>query len=58
MTLRTRSNSSLPGQFQSNETDRLTFAAPLRAFLRQDPNIILVGEFADFEMPEIAVKRR
>ena len=34
----------------------LNFAAALRAFLRQDPNIILVGEIRDFETAEIAVK--
>ena len=34
----------------------LNFAAALRAFLRQDPNIILVGEIRDFETAEIAIK--
>ncbi|RCK80279.1 MAG: Type IV fimbrial assembly, ATPase PilB [Candidatus Ozemobacter sibiricus] len=34
----------------------LTFAAALRAFLRQDPNIIMVGEIRDFETAEIAIK--
>jgi len=34
----------------------LNFAAALRAFLRQDPNIILVGEIRDFETAEIGVK--
>jgi len=34
----------------------LTFASALRAFLRQDPNIILVGEIRDLETAEIAVK--
>jgi type IV pilus assembly protein PilB len=34
----------------------LTFAAALKAFLRQDPNIIMVGEIRDFETAEIAVK--
>jgi type IV pilus assembly protein PilB len=34
----------------------LNFAAALRAFLRQDPDIILVGEIRDFETAEIAVK--
>jgi len=34
----------------------LNFAASLRSFLRQDPNIILVGEIRDFETAEIAVK--
>ena len=35
---------------------RLNFATALRAFLRQDPNIIMVGEIRDFETAEIAVK--
>jgi len=49
---------NLPGinQVQIRETIGLTFAASLRAFLRQDPNIILVGEIRDFETAEIAVK--
>jgi type IV pilus assembly protein PilB len=49
---------NLPGinQVQIRETIGLTFAAALRAFLRQDPNIILVGEIRDFETAEIAVK--
>jgi type IV pilus assembly protein PilB len=34
----------------------LSFAAALRSFLRQDPNVILVGEIRDFETAEIAVK--
>ena len=34
----------------------LNFAAALRSFLRQDPNIVLVGEIRDFETAEIAVK--
>ena len=34
----------------------LNFATALRAFLRQDPNIIMVGEIRDFETAEIAVK--
>jgi type IV pilus assembly protein PilB len=34
----------------------LNFAAALRSFLRQDPNIIMVGEIRDFETAEIAVK--
>src|SRR5204863_7043536 len=32
------------------------FAAALRSFLRQDPNIILVGEIRDFETAEVAIK--
>jgi type IV pilus assembly protein PilB len=43
-------------QVQVKETIGLTFAAALRSFLRQDPNIILVGEIRDFETAEIAVK--
>jgi type IV pilus assembly protein PilB len=38
------------------ESIGLSFAAALRSFLRQDPNIILVGEIRDFETAEIAVK--
>jgi type IV pilus assembly protein PilB len=49
---------NLPGinQVQIKEQIGLTFAAALRAFLRQDPNIILVGEIRDFETAEIAIK--
>ena len=43
-------------QVQMKEQIGLTFAAALRAFLRQDPNIILVGEIRDFETAEIAIK--
>src|SRR5712691_9013438 len=43
-------------QVQMKEQIGLTFAAALRSFLRQDPNIILVGEIRDFETAEIAVK--
>jgi type IV pilus assembly protein PilB len=43
-------------QVQVKEDIGLTFAASLRAFLRQSPNIILVGEIRDFETAEIAVK--
>jgi len=43
-------------QVQIHETVGLTFAASLRSFLRQDPNIILVGEIRDFETAEIAIK--
>jgi type IV pilus assembly protein PilB len=48
----------LPGinQVQMKEQIGLNFAAALRAFLRQDPNIILVGEIRDFETAEIAIK--
>ncbi len=43
-------------QVQMKEDIGLTFASALRSFLRQDPNIILVGEIRDFETAEIAVK--
>jgi type IV pilus assembly protein PilB len=43
-------------QVQMKESIGLNFAAALRAFLRQDPNIILVGEIRDFETAEIAIK--
>jgi type IV pilus assembly protein PilB len=43
-------------QVQMKDQIGLNFAAALRAFLRQDPNIILVGEIRDFETAEIAVK--
>jgi type IV pilus assembly protein PilB len=43
-------------QVQMKEQIGLNFASALRAFLRQDPNIILVGEIRDFETAEIAVK--
>ena len=41
---------------QMHEEIGLTFAAALRSFLRQDPDIIMVGEIRDFETAEIAVK--
>jgi type IV pilus assembly protein PilB len=49
---------NLPGvnQVQIKEQIGLSFAAALRSFLRQDPNIILVGEIRDYETAEIAVK--
>jgi type IV pilus assembly protein PilB len=49
---------NLPGinQVQMKDQIGLNFAAALRAFLRQDPNIILVGEIRDYETAEIAVK--
>ena len=49
---------NLPGinQVQMKESIGLNFAAALRSFLRQDPNIILVGEIRDFETAEIGVK--
>jgi len=43
-------------QVQIKDQIGLNFAAALRSFLRQDPNIILVGEIRDFETAEIAVK--
>jgi type IV pilus assembly protein PilB len=43
-------------QVQMHEDVGLNFATALRAFLRQDPNIIMVGEIRDFETAEIAVK--
>jgi type IV pilus assembly protein PilB len=49
---------NLPGinQVQMHEEIGLTFASSLRSFLRQDPDIIMVGEIRDFETAEIAVK--
>ncbi|MDH7570725.1 MAG: ATPase, T2SS/T4P/T4SS family [Armatimonadota bacterium] len=48
----------LPGltQVQTNPAAGLTFAAALKAFLRQDPNIIMVGEIRDLEVARIAVE--
>ncbi len=48
----------LPGinQVQMKEQIGLNFATALRSFLRQDPNIILVGEIRDFETAEVAIK--
>src|SRR5512137_1511131 len=43
-------------QVQMNEGVGLNFASALRAFLRQDPDIIMIGEIRDFETAEIAVK--
>jgi type IV pilus assembly protein PilB len=43
-------------QVQVKEDIGLTFAAALRSFLRQDPDIIMVGEIRDFETAEISVK--
>src|SRR5208283_4339033 len=43
-------------QVQMHEAIGLSFAAALRSFLRQDPDIIMVGEIRDFETAEIAVK--
>ncbi|MGH7893341.1 MAG: type IV-A pilus assembly ATPase PilB [Candidatus Binatia bacterium] len=49
---------NLPGinQVQMHDDIGLNFAAALRAFLRQDPDIIMVGEIRDFETAEIGVK--
>jgi len=49
---------SIPGlnQVQVNERVGLTFATVLRAFLRQDPDIILIGEIRDTETAEIGIK--
>jgi len=49
---------NLPGinQVQMHEEIGLNFATALRAFLRQDPDIIMVGEIRDFETAEIAIK--
>ena len=44
------------GQIQANEGIGLTFANILRAFLRQDPEVILVGEIRDKETVDIAIK--
>jgi type IV pilus assembly protein PilB len=49
---------NLPGINQVNVNDKagLTFAAALKAFLRQDPDIIMVGEIRDLETGEISIK--
>ena len=44
------------GQIQANEQIGLSFASILRAFLRQDPEVILVGEIRDKETVDIAIK--
>lgn len=48
----------VPGinQVQQNEKQGMTFARALRSFLRQDPDIIMVGEIRDLETAEIAIK--
>jgi len=48
----------LPGvnQVNVNEKAGLTFAAALRAFLRQDPDVLMVGEIRDLETADIAIK--
>ncbi len=43
-------------QVQMQERIGLNFASALRSFLRQDPNIVLVGEVRDFETAEVAIK--
>ncbi len=49
---------NLPGINQVNVNDKagLTFSAALKSFLRQDPDIIMVGEIRDIETAEIAIK--
>ena len=49
---------NLPGVNQVNVNDRagLTFSAALKSFLRQDPDIIMVGEIRDLETADIAIK--
>jgi type IV pilus assembly protein PilB len=49
---------NMPGvnQVNVNEKAGLTFASALRAFLRQDPDVIMVGEIRDLETAEIAIK--
>ncbi|HMV17278.1 MAG TPA: type IV-A pilus assembly ATPase PilB [Rhodocyclaceae bacterium] len=49
---------NLPGinQVNVNEKAGLTFASALRAFLRQDPDVIMVGEIRDLETAEISIK--
>jgi len=48
----------VPGinQVQQSEKKGMTFAAALRSFLRQDPDVVMVGEIRDLETAEIAVK--
>jgi len=43
------------GQIQTNEKIGLTFASALRAILRQDPNVVMIGEIRDLETAEIAI---
>ena len=43
------------GQIQTNERIGLTFASALRAILRQDPNVVMIGEIRDLETAEIAI---
>ena len=43
-------------QVQQNEKRGMTFSAALRSFLRQDPDVIMVGEIRDLETAEIAIK--
>lgn len=47
---------NLPGINQVNVTERLDFATALKAFLRQDPDVIMVGEIRDKDTAEIAIK--
>lgn len=58
MTLEDPVEYEMPGinQIQINSTAGLTFATGLRSFLRQDPNIVLVGEIRDTETTDLAVQ--
>ena len=55
---KTRSNTSSPGigQTQVNPKIDLTFAKALRAILRQDPDVIMIGEIRDYETAQIAIQ--
>jgi hypothetical protein len=55
---RSRPRSTCPASTRSNVNDKagLTFAAALKSFLRQDPDIIMVGEIRDLETADIAIK--
>jgi type II secretory ATPase GspE/PulE/Tfp pilus assembly ATPase PilB-like protein len=57
-TAKTRRKSTCPASTRSTSTTRpgLTFAAALKSFLRQDPDIIMVGEIRDLETADIAIK--
>lgn len=58
MTLEDPVEYQMPGvnQVQTNPTAGLTFASGMRSFLRQDPNVIMVGEIRDAETVELAVQ--
>jgi hypothetical protein len=57
---RTRSSTAWPASTRSRCPDKagLTFAAGLRSILRQDPNVIMVGEIRDLETAQVAVPGR